>query len=90
MVMMLLIWVVHTLDLSKACMHRRAVEVAEKARMVELEADNAKLLTELKQACLALADATRSSLSASREKMEQECTRLHTTIDTLKGKMLSL
>jgi hypothetical protein len=79
--------VVQALDLSKAHMHRHAVEVEEKARVTELEADNAKLLAELKQACLALAeaDAARSSLSASRERMEHECTGLGTTIDMLKG-----
>jgi chromosome segregation ATPase len=79
--------VVQALDLSKAHMHRHAVEVEEKARVTELEADNAKLLAELKQACLALAeaDAAWSSLSASRERMEHECTGLGTTIDMLKG-----
>jgi hypothetical protein len=38
-------------------MDRRAVEVVERAHVAELEADNAKLLTELKQAHLVLAEA---------------------------------
>jgi hypothetical protein len=54
--MMLLLRVVQVLDLLKACMHRRAVDVVEKAHVVVLEVDNAKLLTELKQARLASAE----------------------------------
>jgi hypothetical protein len=45
----LLLWVVLALDLLKARMHRRVVEVAEKVRVAELDADNAKLLVELNQ-----------------------------------------
>jgi hypothetical protein len=75
------------LDLSKAHMHKRVVEVAERALVVELDADNAKLLMELKQARLALAevDAAQNSLCASQEKMELECVELRTTVDALKG-----
>jgi hypothetical protein len=56
-VVTLLLRVVQALDLPKARMDRRAVEVAERAHVAKLEADNAKLLTELKQAHLVLAEA---------------------------------
>jgi hypothetical protein len=81
--MTLFLQIEQALDLSKACMHRW---------VAELKADNAKLLAELKQAHLVLAeaDAARSSLSMSLERMEQECTRLHTAIDMLKGENAQL
>jgi peptidoglycan hydrolase CwlO-like protein len=60
--------------------------------MVKLEADNVKLLTELKEARLALVevDAAQSSLSASQEEVEKECMELRATIEMLKGENAQL
>jgi chromosome segregation ATPase len=81
-----LIWIVQALDLLRPHAHKRAVEVAQGAHVVELEADNARLQVKFEQArqALADADAARSSLSASWEELEWECTGLHAAIDTLK------
>jgi hypothetical protein len=82
-VVMLLLCVVHALDLSKVHVCRKEVEVVERMRVVELEADNMKLLTELMEARLVLAeaDAARSSLDASQEEVEKECAEMCATVD---------
>jgi seryl-tRNA synthetase len=74
------------LDLTKAHAHNRAMVVAQGAHTAELEADNAKLRSELEQAhqASAEADAARSSLCASRDELERECVRLCTGVDALK------
>jgi hypothetical protein len=53
---------------------------------VVLEADNARLHSELEQACQALAeaDSAQNSLSVSRDEIEQECAKLCTDVDALK------
>jgi soluble cytochrome b562 len=60
--------------------------------MVKLEVDNAKLLTELKEARLALVevDAAQSPLSASQEEVEKECTELRAAVEMLKGENAQL
>jgi chromosome segregation ATPase len=60
--------------------------VAQGARTAELEADNAKLRSELEQAhqASAEADVARSSLCASQDELERECVRLRTGVDALK------
>jgi chromosome segregation ATPase len=74
------------LDLSKAHVRSRVMVVAQGTRTAELEAENAKLQSELEQArqVLAEADAAWSLLCASRDELEWECTKLDTGVDTLK------
>jgi hypothetical protein len=69
----------------KAHTYKQVVEVAQGACMADLEADNAKLLAQLEQTHLALAEAgaARNSLSLSHRKLE-ECVGLCAAVDTLK------
>jgi hypothetical protein len=61
------------------------MEATQGARVAELEENNAKLLAELEQTRLALAeaDAIRNSLSVNHEKLEEECVGLCAAIETL-------
>jgi hypothetical protein len=70
----------------KVCVNKRVMEAAQGVCMAEHEDNNAKLLAELEQACLALteADATQSSLSVSHGKLEGECSGLHAAVDALR------
>jgi hypothetical protein len=69
---------VQALDLSKARACNRAMAVVLGAHVAELETDNTRLWTELEKARQSLveANAARSSLSASQEELEWECTGL--------------
>jgi hypothetical protein len=71
------------LSLMKTRVHRRAVETAQVTRVAELE--NSKLLVELEQAhtALAVADATRNSLSLTQGKLDEECAELHAVVESL-------
>jgi hypothetical protein len=59
---------------------------AQGAHVAGVEADNAKLHSELTQAHQALteAESTRNSLSASWDEIEQECAKLRANVDGLK------
>jgi hypothetical protein len=76
---------VQALSLTKARANRLMVETAQGAHVIELDADNAKLLMELKQTRLALAeaDATQNPLSLDRRKLEGECADLRVVVETL-------
>jgi sulfur carrier protein ThiS len=69
--------VIQDLSLMKARTHKQAVEVVQGSCVAELEADNAKLLVELEQARMSLTEADAA-------KLEEECTRLHAAVSTLK------
>jgi hypothetical protein len=83
---------VQALDLSKAHARNRAMEMAHGACTTELESNNARLWSELEQACQALAeaDAARSSLSMDWEKLERECMGLRTSINMLKQEKIQV
>jgi hypothetical protein len=76
--------VVQSIVLTKVCVNRRAVEAVQGARVAELEDNNAKLLVELEQTRLALAEANaaRKTLFMEHGKLEEECACLCVAIDT--------
>jgi hypothetical protein len=90
--MTLLLGIVQALDLLKTCVCNRMMEMAQRAWIAELESDNAKLQLELEQARQALvkADAAQSSLSTDQERLERECTGLHTAVNVLKQKKIQV
>jgi hypothetical protein len=64
---------------------KHAMEAAEGARVAELEADNARLVAELEQTCLALieADVAQNLLSVNHAELEEDCAWLRTVVDML-------
>jgi hypothetical protein len=80
------------LDLLKVSVCNHVMEVAQGARIAELESENVKLWLELEQArqVLAEADAARSSLSVNQEELERGCMGLRAAVDMLKQEKIQV
>jgi hypothetical protein len=76
---------VQTLSLMKAHVNKRAMVAVKGASVAVLEEGTAKLLADLEQTRLALAEAkaSRNSLSMKHGKLEKDCTGLHAAVDKL-------
>jgi hypothetical protein len=74
------------LALSKNRAAKRAMEVAQSARVTELERANTELRAELEQAWLKIAEVEerQDSLCSDYQKLENECESLHNAAETLK------